>query len=258
MKNLLLSLLLLSGLSPMIAQTAVNFKVPDCNNQTVGLFDQLDSGKVIVLCWVMPCGSCVLGATSAYNVAKSYATSYPGKVELWIADDYANTSCADIGFWCTSYNIVPQHAFSNSAIKMSHYGSDGMPKVVVVGGLARRVYFNQNNGVNTNDLQSAIELALTETAVNELPPQEDAVFSVSPNPAGSNTVLTLMNAKQQSCRIALYDGLGRELQLLCDGILPAGENKWEVDITGLASGIYFVRMSSDGGNKTIKLIVETR
>jgi len=247
-------LLFVAMLSTAEAQTAVNFKVPDCNNQTVGLFEQLDSGKVIVLCWVMPCGSCVLPTTSAYNVASSFQTSHPGKVEFWVADDYANTSCGDIGFWCSSYSIVPHRSFSNNAIKMSHYGADGMPKVVVIGGLARKVYFNQNNGVNTTNLQTAISLALTETSVGDLP-EGDAGFSVSPNPAGSSAVITLVNSEQANCRIALCDGLGRELKLLCDGILPAGENKWKVDVTGLASGIYFVRMNSEGGNKTIKLIV---
>lgn len=254
MKPLLTIILFLAFLG-VEAQTAVNFKVNDCNNQTVGLFEQLDSGKVIVLCWVMPCGSCVLPSTSAFNVANSFQTSHPGRVEFWVADDYANTSCSDIGFWCSSYSIVPARSFSNNAIKMSHYGSDGMPKVVVIGGLARKVYYNQNNTVNTTNLQSAINLALTETSVNDLP-QSNGGLSVSPNPASATAVISWVSSIEQDCRIALCDITGREMMVLHDGMLPVGERKWDVDVSGLEGGIYFIRANSGDGVKTLKLIVK--
>jgi hypothetical protein len=65
-------------------QTATNFTCNDCTGVSHTLFDELDAGNVIVLCWVMPCGSCIGPTLTTYNVVQSFATSHPGRVKLYI------------------------------------------------------------------------------------------------------------------------------------------------------------------------------
>jgi hypothetical protein len=49
-------------------------------------------------------------------------------------------------------------------------------------------------------------------------------------------------------RLAVYDMLGREVAVLVDGKKEAGSHAVEFHATGLASGVYFYRMTADGAS----------
>lgn len=143
-----------------MAQTATNFTEDDCEGISHTLFDELDQGKIIVIAWVMPCASCSYFGSSAYDAVQSFNESHPGIVEFYLTDDYANTSCSNISNWGTSNNMEHHTAFSSTAINMSDYGTDGMPKVVVLAGAEHRILYNENNGSITYDgVESAINSA---------------------------------------------------------------------------------------------------
>src|SRR5262245_353846 len=130
---LLIAVLFLSVIS--FAQTATNFTCNDCSGNSHDLFSELDAGKVIVLCWVMPCGTCTSPALTSYNVVQSFQASYPNQVYFYLIDDYANTTCTSLNSWGTSIGAPPSSSslrFSNAAIDMTNYGATGMPKIVVV------------------------------------------------------------------------------------------------------------------------------
>ncbi|HMM11489.1 MAG TPA: T9SS type A sorting domain-containing protein [Bacteroidales bacterium] len=155
-------LLFFAGLSFMLCgQTATNFSVKDCAGLQYTLFDELNAGKVVVLTWTMPCGSCVLPLKTTYNVVQSYQSTHPGMVQMLIADDYANTSCASIDQWANSNGMPNTRRFSNSAINMMDYGSTGMPKAVVIGGPEKQVFYNANDAVDHVALQAAIQSAIS-------------------------------------------------------------------------------------------------
>jgi hypothetical protein len=159
-------ILLLIGLTISLqlhAQTAVNFNCADCNGVVHNLFDELDNGNVVVLCWVMPCSSCIPGGLTCSNVC----ATYPANVRYYVADDVANTSCISLSGWVNSNNIHPDALFSNATISMTDYGSAGMPKVVVIGGASHTVFYNVNNTVDPNALQAAINQAMTVAAIGE-------------------------------------------------------------------------------------------
>lgn len=139
---LILFLIALSG-RMTYAQTAVDFTATDCQGSEINLYDELNVGKVVVIVWIMPCGSCIGPAKTAFNVAKSFKDSHPGRVTYFLVDDYANSTCNSITNWASTNNIQPTSVFSTSVIKMSDYGSDGMPKVVVLAGTEHKVLFNK-------------------------------------------------------------------------------------------------------------------
>src|SRR3990170_3524731 len=99
MKKLILSLSIICCAFFTNAQTATNFNCNDCNAVNHDLFTELNSGKVIVLCWVMPCGACSAPAQSAHNIVQSYSVSNPGQVLFYLCDDFGTTSCPTMNSW---------------------------------------------------------------------------------------------------------------------------------------------------------------
>ena len=184
MKNislLIISFLLALSL-PSFSQTATNFTALDCDGNTHSLFDALDAGKVIVLTWVMPCGACSYFGFPAYNAAESFSISNPDQVLFYLIDDYANSTCQSITDWGILNNMQNHTAFSSADISMSDYGTNGMPKVVVVAGSNHAVLYNENDtNIEYEDVVTAISNGLNSVTIDE---QQKKQINISayPNP----------------------------------------------------------------------------
>ena len=90
-KGLLYIAVLIFSIGISFGQTnATDFDATDCDGNAHNLFSELDSGKIIVIAWVMPCGPCGTHSLPAYVSALSYSTSHPGKVLFYMADDHIN------------------------------------------------------------------------------------------------------------------------------------------------------------------------
>ena len=59
-------------------------------------------------------------------------------------------------------------------------------------------------------------------------------------------------------RVAAYDALGREVAVLHDGVLAAGEHEVRFDAAGLAPGPYVVRASTAGGRAAARTVTVAR
>lgn len=251
MKNLLLSFVFAFSAITVTAQTATDFTANDCAGNSHNLFSELDSGKVIVIAWVMPCGSCMAPTQTASSVVQGYASSNPGQVKLYVVDDYGNTNCTSLSNWCNTNNIIGT-AFSNSAIDMTDYGSAGMPKIVVLGGTGHYVFFNQNNSASNNatGIGNAIDQALL-VGVNETASPVSGL-SMTPNPVTNNSVLTVNMETGASMDVRVYNTLGQEVMSVYSGFLVAGENRLQLNFATLASGTYFVSVSDGTANRTLR------
>lgn len=75
-------------------------------------------------------------------------------------------------------------------------------------------------------------------------PREFRLGTVSPNPVQQQANLKYALPEQNGVTIAVYDALGREVARLVDGKRPTGHHQAQVDVRGLASGKYFVRMQA--------------
>ncbi len=87
------------------------------------------------------------------------------------------------------------------------------------------------------------------TSIQKQDPLPDRVrLSSWPNPFNPSTVISFRVGTQDLAsvhvRVAVYDILGREVAVLVDGMTSAGSHQVRFDASGLASGLYFVRLST--------------
>lgn len=255
MKKLLLTLSIATAACFTNAQTAVNFNVNDCNGTSHDLFTELNAGKVIVLGWVMPCSACAGPASSAHNIVQSYSVSNPGQVLFYLCDDFGTTSCATLNNWASANGLSVYTPFSNSAIKMSDYGSDGMPKTVVIGGANHAVYFNQNNSLTASTFSAAINNALAGT-LNSISENNTVPFhaKVSPNPVHTELTLTVNHALTGGVSIEIYNALGQKVKTI-ENSPSFSDYQLKVNVDGLSNGNYFAKINTTKNSSTVKFLI---
>jgi len=255
MKAKLIILIILLASFGAFSQTATNFICDDCTGVSHNLFNELDAGKVVILCWVMPCASCIGPTKTTYNVAQSFSTSYPDRVKMYICDDYANTNCSSLNSWCVQNGLTNTTKFSNAAIKMDDYGSTGMPKVVVVGNYTHHVYYNANNTVNINSLTNAITSALEDFSVSVSGPVMENDIQIFPNPAYNQVSLNFTSEQSGSCELTIFNNSGVQVAQPGSFNLKQGENTISVSTRDLKNGLYFAHLKTDTGMKQAKIVV---
>lgn len=254
MKKLLYSLLFIVITSNTFSQTPANFISTDCSGSSHDLFAELNSGKVIVLCWVMPCINCVAPSMTTYNVVQSYNTSQPDRVRFYLTDDYGDTPCSSLISWANANHLTNAKIFSDAAISMTPYQTTGMPLIVVLGGIAHKVFFIGKNTVDIPLLQAAIDSALITTEIEERS-ANISFLSVQNNPVNEKTTLKCVLSKSTSTEIQLLNTEGKQLEQIFSGQLSAGLNEIPLDLSLRKSGIYFIRYSDGLHGKTIKINV---
>lgn len=241
MKIVFVSLFFLVSLS-IYSQTATNFNCNDCDNVNHDFFTELDAGKVIIIDWVMPCSSCTPASVKAHNIVNNFAQSNPGKVFLYIVDDYANTSCSNLKAWADAYGISNVTFFSNSAIKMSDYGTAGMPKIIVAGCYNHQVFYNEKNtAIDSAAIVNAVNTALGCATGIEASNTLLQNVNVYPNPA--TDVFTLSFTLSASANISVYvsNVLGQKIAEVFTGKKAAGNTVLAFDARFLPKGMYLIR-----------------
>ncbi|HYE94687.1 MAG TPA: choice-of-anchor B family protein [Rubricoccaceae bacterium] len=86
-------------------------------------------------------------------------------------------------------------------------------------------------------------------------PNGPALASVHPNPVRGSAGLRFTLGEASSVRLAVYDGLGRQVAPLHDGVLGAGTHAATFDATALPPGVYFARLEAGGRVATQALTV---
>lgn len=74
----------------------------------------------------------------------------------------------------------------------------------------------------------------------------EVALTAWPNPAQGAATLSFTLVAASEVRLALYDGLGREVAVLVDGGREAGRHEVTLDGSRLPSGTYLVRLEAEG------------
>jgi surface protein len=90
----------------------------------------------------------------------------------------------------------------------------------------------------------------TSTESFDQGPLRTELHAAYPNPFNPSTVIGFtvgtQNLASLQTRLAVYDLLGRQVAVLVDGTMPAGRHRVTFDASGLASGVYLVRLEAGG------------
>ena len=246
-KTLLIIFAILTSLGFAYAQTtATNFTTNACDGISHTLFDELDDDKVIVISWVMPCTPCATYAGYAADAVLAFATSHPGRVKHYLADDYANSTCSYLSGWASNYNISTDAVFSDGQLDMSDYGTPGMPNVVVLGKNSHTIYYNKNDNTITQiDVEDAITLALTATVGID---EEATNLQLNAYPNPTTGFINIEYTSQSPVQFDVINMLGEK-------VLSQNTNNTKnatVDVSNLTKGIYFLRMIADSKTTNLK------
>ncbi len=175
----------------------------------------------------------------------------------------------------------PVFRFSDSSNARVFYTFQGCRNVVIVGnydslwfsqdsGLIRREYSlcsEPNYEDGWYDRRSSRLLTRLLVAVDEVKPlpSQFALCQNYPNPFNPTTRIEYSIPKAAHVSLKVFDVMGREIATLVDGIQEAGFKSVEFsarggsasggDATGLASGVYFYRLSAGGFVETRKLML---
>lgn len=261
MKSLLLAVAFLAtGCVVATAQTtATNFIAADCNGNTHTLFNKLDSGKVVVLVWVMPCSMCISDGDAAYDAAQSFATSHPGKVLYYLVDDVGNTSCNTLAAWATSSGIgaTNRTIFGNAGavINENDYGGNGMPHVTVIGGANHAIFYNQRNGSNNGPaIQAAIQQALATTSIQQ-PSNPGNELSIYPNPATDKISVSYSLTRAGEVRLEVINVNGAVVKAFSQK-QSSGRQTANIQFEdALVPGNYTLKLNSEGTSKVASFTV---
>jgi hypothetical protein len=253
-KILLVAAFCLLKLTTFGQTTATDFTAADCDGNTFHLFDELNSGKVIVLCWVMPCGACELPALTTLNVVNSYISTNPHTVYMYVADDYANTPCASLQNWANNVGVNGPNFFSDASIDMSDYGTFGMPKIVVMAGGSHTIFYNAIDVVNAGDLQAAINAALQVIGIDEKNPLASSLVAF-PNPANDKSELNFSLAENTGIEILLFNLTGACVKEIFNGELAQGNHSIGFSTDGIAQGTYLLKVSDGSRSSYLNLVI---
>lgn len=256
-KLLLITSVLMIGAQVAQAQTATNFNCNDCSGTNHDLFSELNSGKVVVISWVMPCSSCIGPSLAAYNEVQSYANP---NVVFYLADDAANTSCTSLTSWANTNGMTSCNAkFSNSAVVESAYGPGGMPKIVVLGGASHTVYYNQNGGaISQTDIHNAIEAAITANAagVKENHDVNNFQLSLFPNPVkDKKTTISYVLKSKETIAINIYNITGEMVKSVLNEEQAAGKHEQLIDLSNMSNSTYFINLRIGDKTDVLKFVI---
>lgn len=237
----------------IFAQTAASdFTANDCAGNSHTLFTELNAGKVIVIAWVMPCGSCISPSRTAYDAVQSYATSNPGRVIFYLMDE--NGDCSTLADWGTTNQMPNGFRFSTTAANLSNYGAAAMPRIIVVGSASHLVYYNEIDGANTAGIKPAINQALAASGIEH---NKTVVSELKVVSNGSNNLRSVEYnlSEPNAVNIEITDITGKKINTVSIEKQASGKHELPLGIENASEGIYFLTFNSGGTSSTIKFVI---
>jgi hypothetical protein len=100
-----------------------------------------------------------------------------------------------------------------------------------------------------------VALGASTRSEDGLAPEAYSLAASYPNPVTASATIAFALPEAAHVRLAVYDALGRLVQVLEDGAVAAGTHRASLDATALAPGAYFYRLEAGPYVETRRLMV---
>jgi len=119
----------------------------------------------------------------------------------------------------------------------------------------------------TEDSMKSLTFSLNEKSYSSItrshasaPSRQKPTLQISPNPFNPNTRISCYLPLAGKAKISIYNLKGQLVKKIVDDYLPAGPHRFEWDSRdehkrGIASGVYFIRVESNGETTTSKAVL---
>ena len=96
---------------------------------------------------------------------------------------------------------------------------------------------------------------ITSVAATNNQTSQDIFFQNYPNPFNPTTKISFSLQQKSQIKLKVFDVLGREIQILADGVYEAGKHEVEFNATNLPSGVYFYNLTTGSNSITKKMLL---
>ena len=135
--------------------------------------------------------------------------------------------------------------------------------------LYKKAYWNYqlinndgSNGMHNSkfafDVLTQTQNALGFVSVEDEPTNMVISYTLSqnyPNPFNPATVINFTLPEQTNAKVIIYDALGNQIDVIADGVKPAGSYSVKWNASNNASGIYFYKLETDNFVQVRKMIL---
>ncbi|MFZ5433123.1 MAG: T9SS type A sorting domain-containing protein [Calditrichota bacterium] len=173
-------------------------------------------------------------ADSGFILVGGITPTYPNPRQTFVVRTAPNADAMWIKLW-----DEPFENFANSVLQDTDSG------FVLVGKWGNDYWYISKLEYDLVDID--------ESPTARLP--ESFSLSAYPNPFNPSTTISFSLPKSAITRLKVYDLMGREVVVLTDGMLEAGEHRIAFDGSNSPSGLYFARLQSGDFITTQKLLL---
>lgn len=181
----------------------------------------------------------------------------PAGLELWYAGASMGNTHGFVGLWSTEEQVLEGlrdylqygstgHSWESQAAEAGIWPADAVLPDVEQGhslrhdglGSGPQAWYDEGNpqpGENNTVLADPDGVAQ---------PAHPCLLEACPNPFNPETRVTFQLPEMQEIRLSLVDLLGRELQVLEEGLLPAGRHERSLALSRQPAGCYFLRLQA--------------
>lgn len=115
------------------------------------------------------------------------------------------------------------------------------------------------NGVDSiSTAQIVVKLRRTTVGINQISsevPTGYTLYQNYPNPFNPSTSIKFDLVKNGNVKLVIYDAVGKAVYTLIDNVLPTGSYEYKFNAAGLASGIYYYRITTKDFSNVKKMLL---
>jgi hypothetical protein len=239
--------------------TATDFDISDCFGNPHHLFDELDSGKVVIIDFVMPCGACLYPSKTVYNIINNFRNNNPDRILFYLSDGFGNHNCDTLIVWAANNHIDSSTIIvSTPTVNLIYYGYPGMPKIVVLGGKSHHVFFNKDDGAAGDSIGLCVAIDSALNANNLITENVSIINKINlfPNPVKSKSTLSYSLTEISDIEIEIFTTDNKKVFSELNKNITTGDHKKEIEFEKFSNGNYILRINSEKGSHSYKFTVQ--